>query len=341
MLRPCGKLGGESGKLTPRRLPPCEGFHEMLASPLVNELTNAYPQEQVAPPTFLTPRPPETPPSRRRGPAPVVAEEVRKGSSMSLPPLPLTARERRDGREELGASGSSISSRRSGSRGLQPTPPSKEKKKPPMPKAPSPKEEASSRASSSLGPSRPSSGDQKASEVELEAPELEDVEPKPCQVPQVVEEMEREKELWNEKTLALLSSNPNLSAYASTATAPSSPPSIDATTAEIMSWMPPDAGVDEALTEQPEPDTAEPLDLGDSLIAQAMREAGLNPDQTSFTDLASEPSMVEVPERCGTSRSWRSSSKSWAAQLAKRKKERCNSGRATPCSGRETPDGQP
>ena len=41
-------------------------------------------QEQVAPPTFLTPRPPETPPSRRRGPAPVVAEEVRKGSSMSV-----------------------------------------------------------------------------------------------------------------------------------------------------------------------------------------------------------------------------------------------------------------
>lgn len=36
--------------------------------------------------------------------------------------------------------------------------------------------------------------------------------------------------------------------------------------------------MDEALTEQPEPDTAEPLDLGDSLIAQAMREAGLNPD---------------------------------------------------------------
>ena len=147
----------------------------------------------MAPPAFLTPRPPETAPTRKRvpglvglgaggpgpgapgGPGGAQAEEGKKGYTTcslaalaavwisirscldldiffgsralskhwqrtgredpircrGLPPLPLTARERRE--ENLGASGSSISSRRSGSKGVQPAPCGK--KKTPAPKA--------------------------------------------------------------------------------------------------------------------------------------------------------------------------------------------------------------
>eukprot|EP00434_Breviolum_minutum_P006405 symbB.v1.2.005653.t1/scaffold327.1/size259883/6 len=252
MLRPCGKLG-DSSKLTPRRLPPCDG-RDGFESP--RRGFNAYPEamscvgqeRSPAAPMNLTPRPPAEAPEGRAGRRRAGAAHghlqsghgtpEEKKSSTSLPPVPLTARESHREREDLGGSGSSITSgpasarngsgSRSGSRGLAP----KEKGKPPMPKAPSP-HEASSRASSSQGYSRPSSGaaaflEMLAMDVELTSREtLEvDLQPNPLdfsaelgraygaveapQVPncfeEVVGEMEREKDLWHEKTLALLSS---------------------------------------------------------------------------------------------------------------------------------------
>eukprot|EP00435_Cladocopium_sp_Y103_P020890 s748_g5.t1 len=164
MLRPCAKLG-DSSKLTPRRLPPCEGFSEA-ASPR----RFGGDVRSPAAPLNLTPRPPAEGPegrsARRRNAGATAAPgpEERKVNATSLPPVPLTAREARsrgdrgdrgdrERHEDFGASGSSMASGASASRRAKDL---KERRKPPMPKAPSPKDEVSSRASSSQG--RPSSG---------------------------------------------------------------------------------------------------------------------------------------------------------------------------------------
>ena len=336
----------------------------------------------------LTPRPPAEAPEGRAGRRRAGAAHghlqsghgtpEEKKSSTSLPPVPLTARESHREREDLGGSGSSITSgpasarngsgSRSGSRGLAP----KEKGKPPMPKAPSP-HEASSRASSSQGYSRPSSGaaaflEMLAMDVELTSREtLEvDLQPNPLdfsaelgraygaveapQVPncfeEVVGEMEREKDLWHEKTLALLSSLTLTTAPTSSASSTALERTVAPTSASPVQPLAGDGGAAEGgghgeggkgSAERLGADlVAEPCEVepGPSLIAQAMRDAGLDPD-TSLTDLASETSLAEAHEL----RDWRSSSKSWAKQLARRKKERCSSGRASPCSGRESPKG--
>lgn len=202
-----------------------------------------------------------------------------------------------------------------------------------MPKAPSPKDEVSSRASSSQG--RPSSGAQVLEDLDPFSAELGRARgqpPETCNEPsssfvQVMEEMEREKELWHEKTMALLASTPNLStAPGSTSTSSTAP-----TAATAATPVPDPSPVEleelpEMEMELPEVEQVEP-----SLIAQALRDAGL--EETSFMDLSAE-TLTEAREP----RTWRSSSKSWAAQVARRKKERCSSGRATPCSGRETPE---
>lgn len=378
MLRPCAKLG-DSSKLTPRRLPPCEGFSEAASPRRFGGVTNAYPVENQdvrgpAAPLPLTPRPPAEGPEgrsarRRHAGAGATAPEERKVAT-SLPPVPLTAREARP-RDEFGASGSSMASGASARRPKDPKERTSERRKPPMPKAPSPKDEVSSRASSSQG--RPSSGAPALWDLDL-APELftselgevlaenaesseqanEDLDPFSAELGrargsrpqtwnepsssfvQVLEEMEREKELWHEKTMALLSSTPNLStAPGSTSTSSTAPTAATAATpvpdpspvdeelAEAEMDELPEAEMDELPSDEPQP----------SLIAQALRDAGLDPEETSFMDMdLSSETLTEAP------RTWRSSSKSWAAQVARRKKERCSSGRATPCSGRETPE---
>lgn len=381
MLRPCAKLG-DSSKLTPRRLPPCEGFSEAASPRRFGGVTNAYPENQdvrgPAAPLPLTPRPPAEGPegrsARRRhagaGATGATAPMEERKVATSLPPVPLTAREARP-RDEFGASGSSMASGASARRPKDPKERTSERRKPPMPKAPSPKDEVSSRASSSQG--RPSSGVPALWDLDL-APELftselgevltenaesseqanEDLDPFSAELGrargsrpqtwnepsssfvQVLEEMEREKELWHEKTMALLSSTPNLStAPGSTSTSSTAPTAATAATpvpdpspvdeelAEAEMDELPEAEMDEPPSDEPQP----------SLIAQALRDAGLDPEETTFMDMdLSSETLTEAP------RTWRSSSKSWAAQVARRKKERCSSGRATPCSGRETPE---
>eukprot|EP00439_Symbiodinium_sp_Y106_P086540 s419_g34.t1 len=137
------------------------------------------------------------------------------------------------------------------------------------------------------------------------------------------------QELWNEKMVALLSSSPNPPVADPD---PSQLPSdrASATEAEVPSERdvaPPPLTV-EPLKELEKPHTSFKLSMASSHLPVL--------ESTSMVDLfatASDADLAEEISEASTSRGgWRSSSRNWAAQMARRKKERCSSGRATPCS---------
>ncbi|CAE7328210.1 dennd5b [Symbiodinium natans] len=350
------------GKLTPRSRPPAApgvrrvGSYQdaALDSPTSDQTSTGGAYPEVAPPaSCFAPRPPAELPARSSGRR-VQAEKSQtprqKGGSTSLPPVPLTARERYRQSPDLGASGSSVSSARrsrdsrdrdrsssqhartvagvpSQELGTKSEPSRKLANtvaavaaKPPQARAASPE----IRGPSSEAPSCPS-----PAILDLLNDALGQEEVRRSSFHDILDEMEREKELWNEKMVALLSSSPSPPAPP----AASSPSQLQNEAATVEEAVPSELDV--------EPPPAEPLEdveLGESVIARAMREAGIDPESTSMADLFAAAGDAEIGEiaeevsEASTSRGgWRSSSRSWAAQLARRKKGRCGSGRTTPC----------
>ncbi|CAE7810287.1 dennd5b, partial [Symbiodinium microadriaticum] len=318
------------------------GFHDhVLDSPTSDQTTGgAYPE--VAPPaSCFAPRPPAELPSRStgrraQGERATCQTPRQKGGSTSLPPVPLTARERHWQSSDPGASGSSVSSARrslperdgrsssqhartvtgapskeSGtksepSRKLAQTtkPPSRETASPVFAgysSAPSPEShESESREEGPRAWEMPSCPSPAIMDVLSDALGQEDV--RRNSFHDIISEMEREKELWNEKMVALLSSSPN-----PPVTAPSSDPSqLPSNTAATD-----EAEVPSELDMAPPPLTVEPLkdvDLGESVIARAMREAGMDPESTSMVDLfatASDADLAEEISEVGLHEPWR------------------------------------
>eukprot|EP00930_Biecheleria_cincta_P072127 TRINITY_DN59573_c0_g1_i1.p1 TRINITY_DN59573_c0_g1~~TRINITY_DN59573_c0_g1_i1.p1 ORF type:complete len:472 (+),score=87.25 TRINITY_DN59573_c0_g1_i1:36-1451(+) len=165
----------------------------------------------------------------------------------------------------------------------------------------------------------------------------------------ILEEMEREREMWNDKTISLMSgSRPG--------TASGSRPASSAghQAAEAGKQAAEAASQDSREAHAPEPEATlapEDADLGESLIAQALWKAGMDPSVVAVSDL--EPQnleqiddrSVEADSRPSSRReSWQASSQNWAAERARRKKERLaaglRSGAGTPCgsTGSLTPD---
>eukprot|EP00931_Biecheleriopsis_adriatica_P022924 TRINITY_DN14601_c0_g1_i2.p1 TRINITY_DN14601_c0_g1~~TRINITY_DN14601_c0_g1_i2.p1 ORF type:complete len:502 (+),score=73.49 TRINITY_DN14601_c0_g1_i2:23-1528(+) len=191
----------------------------------------------------------------------------------------------------------------------------------------------------------------------------------------IMEQMERDRELYEEKTIALATggSRPGTSTASASTAAVSMPSTADVAppAQDLEPLEPPEAQgdlseaaqlpVDDSLAPQPtqgsigevaqvsESPLADEPDMGESLIAAALREAGFNPDSVAVSDLMgleespleTEESPLETVSEVKEGGRWQKSSKSWAAERAKRKKERygLRSGAATPCSsaGRATP----
>jgi len=169
----------------------------------------------------------------------------------------------------------------------------------------------------------------------------------------IMDEIERDREMWTLKSTALRNeSRPGTASRPGTS---SQPVKCDQTEAQLEGSELPDEEEGKAPAELPkEVSFAEPkveiteevkaleleVDLGESLIATAMRNAGLDPESIAISELVVEqeeatPQEDAIPEE-GTAR-WQMSSKNWAAERARRKKERC-SGAGTPCgSGRQSP----
>jgi len=171
----------------------------------------------------------------------------------------------------------------------------------------------------------------------------------------IMDELERDREMWTSKTTALRNeSRPGTASRPGTG---SQPAKCDQTEAQLegselpneeqraaegkapselpkeVSFAEPKVEITEASSDEVKALELE-VDLGESLIAAAMRNAGLDPESIAISELMVEPEEA-TPEE-GTAR-WQMSSKNWAAERARRKKERCN-GAGTPCSsGRQTP----
>ncbi|CAE7034036.1 dennd5b [Symbiodinium sp. CCMP2592] len=269
-------------------------FHDhVLDSPTSDQTSTGGAYPEVAPPaSCFAPRPPAELPSRStgrraQGERATCQTPRQKGGSTSLPPVPLTARERHWQSSDPGASGSSVSSARrslperdgrsssqhartvTGAPSKEPgsksepscklaqtvKPPSRETASPVFAgyaSAPSPQSRGSREGEGEGGvawemPICPSPA---ILDVLSDALGQEDA--RRNSFHDIITEMEREKELWNEKMVALLSSSPNPPV---TATVPDPDPSqlpsdrASATEAEVPS----------ELDVAPPPLTVEPL----------------------------------------------------------------------------------
>jgi len=395
--------------------------------------SGAYPHEAARGPpvqsaSCLTPRPPsDIAPARgagrrvgslRRAPSSDGGSgRGEKSGDCSLPPVPLTARERYGNgspEEALGGSGSSAFSERgrdrSGSRRTRtkqpPAAPQKARSshscEKPAAAAASQKSQASSQRPASprcWQPSSPGStgvpsslacsgyfspATSPAGHSEFAGTALSSfssapvVEQKREQDPQgasnfrnILDAIERQRDMWNDRTSSLMSGSRPGTAASGTRPASSSGNQV----AEAASQEPPEVASetlapaasaleeDSPGAEAPEPEAApaaEDPDLGESLIAEALRKAGMDPSVVAVSDLekiqSSEKSaeahdsgtlepVAEADSRPSSHRgSWQASSQNWAAERARKKRERLaaglRSGAGTPCgsTGRLTPD---
>eukprot|EP00933_Yihiella_yeosuensis_P056442 TRINITY_DN5562_c2_g2_i1.p1 TRINITY_DN5562_c2_g2~~TRINITY_DN5562_c2_g2_i1.p1 ORF type:complete len:525 (-),score=96.11 TRINITY_DN5562_c2_g2_i1:153-1727(-) len=205
----------------------------------------------------------------------------------------------------------------------------------------------------------------------------------------IMQEMSKDRELWDSKVLRLVSSSRPGTAEGPRPTSSSSRPSSsvdesrsgddsravgaaaellilaeEAMAEEKSEMKDQDAGSGDVSTDAGSGDMGADvleLDPGESLIAVALRSAGIDPETADVSDLmieGEEPAesiafgMPSLPEhipsasstRSGDSSKWAASAKSWAAARVRRKKEiseqksRSNTGTPTSCTaGRASP----